>query len=55
MAKRKGIPSLNFFKQNGPKSYQDFKKLDLFALMELFIGNETILKQFYELMFNIKQ
>lgn len=52
VARRNKIPSLNFFKENGPKSYLEFKKIDYFQLMEMLITNDSILQKLYQIIFD---
>jgi hypothetical protein len=49
--RRNNIPSLNFFKENGPTSFIEFKKVENYLLLELFLKHEEVLKKFYELLF----
>lgn len=37
--RRNNIPSLNYFKENGPKNFIEFKKTDHFSLLELLFTN----------------
>lgn len=52
MTRRTKAPSLNFFKENGPKSYAEFKKVDNFALLELLLNSEVIRKGLFKLIFD---
>jgi hypothetical protein len=45
--RRNNIPSLNYFKENGPKNFIEFKKADHFSLLELLFTNEPMLKRIY--------
>ena len=52
MTRRTKAPSLNFFKENGPKSYAEFKKVDNFALLELLLNSEVLRKGLFKLIFD---
>mgnify|MGYP006897115549 CR=1 FL=1 len=52
MIRRNNVPTLNFFKENGPKDFLEFKKVDTFSLVELLLNNEKILKALHEIIFN---
>jgi hypothetical protein len=48
--RRNNIPSLNFFKQNGPQDFIEFKKVEHYLLLELFLRDEHVLRKFHELL-----
>lgn len=45
--RRSNIPSLNFYKENGPRDFIEFKKVEHHILLELFIRDERVLSKFY--------
>ncbi len=42
---------LNYFKLNGPRDLAEFKKVDYYMLLQLFLNNELIIQTFYQLVF----
>ena len=55
ITRRKDMPSLNFYKDGNPISYEQFSRFDCMKLMELALSNKNVLEGFYQLLITQKE
>ena len=55
ITRKKEISSMNFYKEGNPISFEQFKKLDCYKLMELALSNQRILDGLYNLLLEEKK